>query len=193
MAEAHPDALPRLGAQAAGGSTSLYPGEHRDASRTGARQSAAQRFAAGAVASVVSRTACAPLDRIKLLNQTGSSRTGPLATFRAIVQQEGWQGLWRGNIVNCQRVIPSKGVLLCCSDMYRDALRPLGLETFALGAAAGPPGRCTPPHMPSTARRRPGPPAPQRSKRLHSAPARPRRPPHPRQPSVSSPCWPALP
>jgi hypothetical protein len=140
-------AAQRLGAHAAGGTASLHPGEHRDRESAEVRLGAVQRFAAGAVASVVSRTACAPLDRVKLLNQTGSSRTGPLETFRAIVQREGWQGLWRGNIVNCQRVIPSKGVLLCCSDAYRDALRPLGLETFALGATAGALGRCLSPYM----------------------------------------------
>lgn len=102
-----------------------------------ARQGAAERFVAGALASVISRTACAPLDRIKMLNQTGSSTGGPLATLHAVVKAEGWQGLWRGNLVNCQRVIPSKGVLLCCSDIYRDALRPLQFEPFLLGAFAG--------------------------------------------------------
>jgi len=100
-------------------------------------QGMVDRFAAGALASVFSRTTCAPLERIKLLSQTGSSRSGPLATLTAVVEREGWRGLWRGNVVNCQRVIPSQGVLLCCSDTYRELLRPLGWDTFALGSAAG--------------------------------------------------------
>lgn len=96
----------------------------------------AEKFAAGAAASTVARTACAPLDRVKLLNQTGAATLGPIGTLRAVVEREGWRGLWRGNTVNVQRVVPSKGVLLCCFDTYRDGLRPLGLDTFALGAAA---------------------------------------------------------
>ena len=32
---------------------------------------------------------------------------------------EGWPGLWRGNMANLIRVVPNKGVLLMCSDMYK--------------------------------------------------------------------------
>ena len=36
-----------------------------------------------------------------------------------VVRAEGWTGLWRGNTANVIRVIPNKGVLMMCSDMYK--------------------------------------------------------------------------
>ena len=36
-----------------------------------------------------------------------------------VVKVEGWQGLWRGNMANVIRVVPNKGILLMCSDMFK--------------------------------------------------------------------------
>ena len=36
-----------------------------------------------------------------------------------MVKVEGFWGLWRGNLANIIRVVPNKGVLLMCSDMYK--------------------------------------------------------------------------
>ena len=41
-----------------------------------------------------------------------------------VVRAEGLRGLWRGNPANIVRVIPNKGVLLMCSDMYKETVRP---------------------------------------------------------------------
>jgi|TARA_B100000524_G_scaffold168421_1_gene86149 hypothetical protein len=94
---------------------------------------------AGGVASVIAKTSVAPFDRVKLLYQAGSSavKTGTLATLHVIWQQEGMIGLWRGNTANVVRIFPNKGVLLCCSDHYREILRPLELSPFWQGCSSG--------------------------------------------------------
>ena len=38
---------------------------------------------------------------------------------RQVVKVEGFWGLWRGNLANVIRVVPNKGILLMCSDMYK--------------------------------------------------------------------------
>ena len=60
-----------------------------------------------------------------------------------VVAAEGLAGLWRGNPANVLRVIPNKGILLMCSDMYKAgvaaALPMTGAATVAAvaGALAG--------------------------------------------------------
>eukprot|EP00965_Chrysotila_dentata_P198036 6178557-Pleurochrysis_carterae.AAC.2 len=63
--------------------------------------------------------------------QAGASKS-PLAAMRSVLQNEGWRGLWRGNTLNCIRIFPNKGVLLSCSDLYRDNLRAVASNTFVL-------------------------------------------------------------
>ena len=72
----------------------------------------------GGVAGAVAKTCVAPLERIKLLNQVGQS-AGIAATCNKVIRNEGFAALWRGNTVNVIRMIPNKGVLLACSDVYK--------------------------------------------------------------------------
>ena len=90
---------------------------------------------AGGVAGAVAKTAVAPLERIKLLNQVGHE--GALETLRRVTFHEGFWALWRGNSVNVLRMIPNKGVLLACSDLYKEPLRALERNKFWHGAASG--------------------------------------------------------
>ena len=39
-----------------------------------------------------------------------------------VVRQEGIRGLWRGNLINCARTFPSRGILFSCQDQYKDML-----------------------------------------------------------------------
>ena len=73
---------------------------------------------AGGVSGAVAKTATAPLERAKLMSQAG--QTGSFFRLMTeVVKVEGWPGLWRGNMANVIRVVPNKGVLLMCSDMYK--------------------------------------------------------------------------
>ena len=60
-------------------------------------------------------------------------------TMQKVVHHEGWWALWRGNTINVVRMVPSKCVLLSCSDLYKDAVRDLRLceSTFCVGGLAG--------------------------------------------------------
>ena len=70
----------------------------------------------GGIAGACARTFVAPIDRVKILRQTqhvshGFEKYGGsiLSIVRQVVREEGWRGLWRGNGVNCIRIIPYAG------------------------------------------------------------------------------------
>ncbi|OJJ46208.1 hypothetical protein ASPZODRAFT_133211 [Penicilliopsis zonata CBS 506.65] len=115
---------------------------------------------AGGVAGLVSRFCIAPLDVVKIRLQlqvhslsdpashrevTGPVYKGTISTMKAIIQQEGIRGLWKGNV-------PAELLYVCYGALqfttYRSTTQllaqlptqhrlPLQLESFVAGAAAG--------------------------------------------------------
>ena len=79
---------------------------------------------AGGLSAAIAKSATAPLERVKLLAQAGEPGNF-MQLLAEVVRAEGLQGLWRGNPANIVRVIPNKGVLLMCSDMYKESVRTL--------------------------------------------------------------------
>lgn len=81
---------------------------------------------------MIAKTVTNPLERIKMLSQTGevamtSGRGGQSATnlvdiYRTILQREGIMGLWAGNGANLLRVFPSKAVVFSSHDFYQSFL-----------------------------------------------------------------------
>ncbi len=65
-----------------------------------------QKFISGGLAGACSRTLVAPLDRIKILLQTTNERGDMKTMFRNIVRKEGVLKLWKGNALNCIRIVP---------------------------------------------------------------------------------------
>ncbi|GMM27523.1 Mrx21 protein [Martiniozyma asiatica (nom. inval.)] len=69
-------------------------------------------LASGGIAGALSRTAVSPMERVKVLFQiqgAGSARSyekGTLSTVWQIWKDEGYRGLFRGNGVNCIRIVP---------------------------------------------------------------------------------------
>ena len=57
----------------------------------------AKHLLAGALSAVVSRTCCAPLERVKMQMMFQSRAAPPLAVAWGILRQEGLPGFWRGN------------------------------------------------------------------------------------------------
>jgi len=76
---------------------------------------------AGGAAGIVAKTFCAPLERVKILNQLGES-TGVVGAYRDVLQKEGTLGFWRGNLTNCVRVFPAKAVLFWANAHYKKLL-----------------------------------------------------------------------
>eukprot|EP00945_MAST-04E_sp_MAST-4E-sp1_P006454 g6454.t1 len=99
----------------------------------------------GGFGGTVAKTATSPLERIRVLAQTGGGEKGIRATASAIMEAEGVKGFWRGNFTNCLRIFPAKGVLFACNDVYKDLLRQVfrfkgpdpKILAFGSGACAG--------------------------------------------------------
>mmetsp|Transcript_6624 Transcript_6624/g.24593 ORF Transcript_6624/g.24593 Transcript_6624/m.24593 type:complete len:346 (+) Transcript_6624:353-1390(+) len=70
-----------------------------------------QSFVAGGIAGGVSRTAVAPLERLKIMYQVQHSRApGIVSALRRIYAVEGVRGLFKGNGANCLRIVPNSAV-----------------------------------------------------------------------------------
>jgi len=86
-----------------------------------------RRMVCGGIAGMIAKTITNPLDRIRMLAQTGEHGGGGKITFidlyRKIIQKEGIIGLWAGNGVNLLRVFPAKAVVFSSNDFYRQWLR----------------------------------------------------------------------
>ena len=75
------------------------------------------------MAGCVAKTVVAPMERARLLAQTGATERGFVSTVRTIYRSEGARGLWRGNGANCLRVFPAKAILFAGNDYYKGVLR----------------------------------------------------------------------
>lgn len=71
-------------------------------------------FIAGGVAGAVSRTVVSPFERAKILLQLqgpgSQAYQGMFPTIRKMYIEEGWRGLFRGNLLNCVRIFPYSAV-----------------------------------------------------------------------------------
>ena len=77
------------------------------------------------VAGAVSRTSVAPLDRMKILMQTGGTKSfseGWLAAARQMVKQDSslWRAAFRGNGANVMRIVPSAAIQLLVVNRLRE-------------------------------------------------------------------------
>ena len=119
--------------------------------------SAAVTFAAGAVAGATSRTATAPMDRLKVLLQAqagggkgsggaggagGAGGGGIASGLRAIHAEGGWRAFYRGNGTNVLKICPESGIKFFAFDFFKRAFAaepaaPRPAERFAAGSAAG--------------------------------------------------------
>ena len=121
----------------------------------------AKKLASGGVAGAVSRSATAPIDRIKTIMQAGrlpSSGIAPVAgasaatsaaprvtlasAARAVWHEGGWRAFWRGNGANVAKVVPETATKYVAFDVLKRQLakdpgNATVLERFAAGGMAG--------------------------------------------------------
>jgi len=86
-------------------------------------------FLMGGVSAAVSKTAAAPIERIKLLlqNQDEMLKTGRLAVpykgigecFSRVISEEGFVSLWRGNLANVIRYFPTQALNFAFRDYFK--------------------------------------------------------------------------
>lgn len=102
--------------------------------------STVQNFFYGGIAGGFSRTVVAPLDRVKILMQTTTSKQTLRQMFRSVLQQEGFFSLWKGNVLNCARIVPYSAMQFGTYDLCKVTLfeEPLSVpQRFTCGSFAG--------------------------------------------------------
>ncbi|XP_032680196.1 graves disease carrier protein-like [Odontomachus brunneus] len=100
---------------------------------------------AGGIAGICSKTAVAPLDRIKILLQAQHKHYKHLGVFsglKQIVQNEGFYALYKGNFVQMVRVVPYAAGQFTAYEIYKKYLggsfgQYSHIDRFLAGAAGG--------------------------------------------------------
>ena len=90
-----------------------------------------ENFILSGIAAVGGKTAAAPLERIKLLIQNEKemikserlniSYASPMECFKRVLNEEGVISLWRGNLANCMRYLPSQAL----NFMFKEKIKQL--------------------------------------------------------------------
>ena len=83
-----------------------------------------QKFVSGGLAGACSRTMVAPLDRIKILLQTASKKGNMKTMFSSIVREEGLMRLWKGNALNCIRIVPYSALQFGTYESFKRRMTP---------------------------------------------------------------------
>jgi len=92
-------------------------------------------------AAVVSKTAAAPIERIKLLVQNQDEMikqgtldkpySGVVDCFKRTISQEGVGPLWRGNLANCLRYFPTQALNFAFKDKIKQQFKVAKTDGFA--------------------------------------------------------------
>lgn len=99
-----------------------------------------KQLACGGLAGGCARTVVAPIDRVKILMQTGFLLEGGQTTQPTIMQlakrifyEEGPKQFWRGNGVNCVRVFPYAAVQFVSYEKYKEMVQGwFGTDQFGM-------------------------------------------------------------
>jgi solute carrier family 25 (adenine nucleotide translocator) protein 4/5/6/31 len=103
----------------------------------------AENFGLSGAAAVISKTAAAPIERVKLLvqNQGEMLKTGRLETpysgvwdcTRRTFQTEGVIPFWRGNLANCIRYFPTQALNFAFKDKVKAAFNASKKDSYLVG------------------------------------------------------------
>lgn len=86
---------------------------------------------AGAVAGIISRSLCAPLEMISTVIMCGKGgNNGLVAALSDVWRQEGLQGLFKGNGANCLKVAPSRGLQFLVYESVKRSMLSAGFATI---------------------------------------------------------------
>jgi solute carrier family 25 phosphate transporter 23/24/25/41 len=105
----------------------------------------------GGLSGCISRTATAPLERLKVLNQvqhmdkSGPRYVGLIPAMSRIMREEGFAAFWKGNFTNIVRIIPSDATRFYTYDIFKSfiaKMKPEGekltpVECAVAGGLAG--------------------------------------------------------
>jgi len=101
-----------------------------------------ENFALSGAAAVISKTAAAPIERVKLMVQNQDEMlksgrldrpyTGVLDCSRRILTEEGVLPLWRGNLANCLRYFPTQALNFAFKDKIKAQFKPTKADSAPL-------------------------------------------------------------
>ncbi len=91
----------------------------------------------GSVAGIVSRTCTAPLDRLKVFLQTDPSKIHFTKVIKMIYEENGVRSFWRGNLLNCFKVMPESALKFHFFESTKDKLPDAPYSRFLAGSIAG--------------------------------------------------------
>jgi solute carrier family 25 (adenine nucleotide translocator) protein 4/5/6/31 len=112
-------------------------------------------FVLGGVSAAISKTAVAPIERVKLLLQTQDASSqikgdmkykGIMDVFVRVPKEEGFGAFWRGNLANVIRYFPTQALNFAFKDTYKKIFCPYDpkkefgkffIGNLASGGAAG--------------------------------------------------------
>jgi len=93
-----------------------------------------ENFALSGAAAVISKTAAAPIERVKLMVQNQDEMlksgrldrpyTGVVDCTRRILTEEGVLPMWRGNLANCLRYFPTQALNFAFKDKIKAQFKP---------------------------------------------------------------------
>jgi len=90
-------------------------------------------FLVGGISAAVSKTAVAPIERVKLLLQVQDANpnipadqrySGIGDCFSRVMKEQGLAAFWRGNLANVIRYFPTQALNFACKDTYKQWLCP---------------------------------------------------------------------
>lgn len=114
-----------------------------------------ENFVLSGCAAVISKTASAPIERVKLMIQNQDEMikagrlqeryTGPIDCFNRVVKDEGVRYLWRGNVANCIRYFPTQALNFMFKEKIKTIFKASKHDSYAItfgknvfsGGAAG--------------------------------------------------------
>jgi solute carrier family 25 (adenine nucleotide translocator) protein 4/5/6/31 len=98
------------------------------------RLNAIENFGLSGAAAVISKTASAPIERVKLIVQNQDEMvksgrldrpyTGTWDCFRRVRAEEGIASFWKGNLANCLRYFPTQAL----NFMFKDEIKKMFTE-----------------------------------------------------------------
>ncbi|XP_022317087.1 uncharacterized protein LOC111120574 [Crassostrea virginica] len=105
----------------------------------------AENFALSGAAAIISKTAAAPIERIKLLvqNQDEMLKAGRLSEpYKGVIdctvrtyKTEGILPFWRGNLANCIRYFPTQALNFAFKDKIKQLFKASKQDSYMLGFA----------------------------------------------------------
>lgn len=99
-----------------------------------------ENFIYGGISGCCSRTIVAPLDRVKILQQTICGHQNTRQLISQTLRKEGALSLWKGNVLNCCRVLPYSALQFGSYDLCKSSFfdEPLSVyQRLSCGSVAG--------------------------------------------------------